>query len=96
MTPKCELDTGRCRGDRALSWIGPREGDLKPDGASLRGPVPPERWPYGPPSAHEDCCRLHAVHNAHRSDGLYCDCAASAADDLNYGIQSWAAFSRTT
>ncbi len=67
-------------------WIGPLEGDLKPNGVSLRGPVPPERWPYGLPSAHEDCCSLHGMADPGRIGGLYCDCAASAADDLDHGI----------
>lgn len=71
------------------SWTGPREGDLKPDGVSLRGPVSPERWPYGPPSAHEASCQLHRMSDANRTGGLYCDCAASAADDDEYGAPAW-------
>jgi hypothetical protein len=69
-----------------LQWTGPLENDLKPDGDALRGPVPPERWPYGPPSAHEDCCRLRRMGDSSRISVLYCDCAASAADDLDHGI----------
>lgn len=55
-------------------WTGPEEGDREPDGVTLKRPVPGERWPYGPPEAHEDCCGLHA-------GGLFCDCQASAADE---------------
>lgn len=52
-------------------WTGPREGEI--DGLGrLRAPVPPDRWPYGPPEVHEDCCYLHR-------DGLFCDCGASDA-----------------
>jgi hypothetical protein len=57
-----------------MRWRGPRDEDLKADGVSLRHLVPPERWPYGPPAEHQDCCLLH-------ERGLYCDCAASAADE---------------
>lgn len=53
------------------------EDDARLDGV-LVAPVPPERWPYGPPSHHEDCCRLH-------DRGLYCDCKASDASDAEYG-----------
>lgn len=35
-------------------------------------PIPPERWPYGPPEVHEDSCHLH-------ENGRFCDCAASDA-----------------
>lgn len=61
-----------------VSWTGPRREDLFPDGVTLVRPVPPERWPYGPPEFHEDCCIL-------RKDGLYCDCKASDAGDIEYG-----------
>jgi hypothetical protein len=52
-------------------WTGPHEGELDVAGR-WRGalPIPSERWPYGPPEAHEDCCWLHA-------NGRFCDCAAS-------------------
>jgi len=60
------------------SWTGPRERDYAPDGVSLRAVVPPERWPFGPPDFHEDCCRLHA-------QGLFCDCKASDASDDEWG-----------
>lgn len=53
------------------NWTGPRDGETDAEGRLLRS-VPPERWPYGPPEAHEDCCTLH-------EGGLYCDCAASDA-----------------
>lgn len=60
-------------------WTGPLDSDLAgPIGPSLKHPVPPERWPYGPPSFHEDCCNLHFK-------GLFCDCAASDSTDVDYG-----------
>lgn len=55
-------------------WTGPRETDLEPGGWKLIRPVPPERWPFGPPEEHDRCCNLHG-------GGLFCDCGASAADD---------------
>jgi hypothetical protein len=45
-----------------------------PDGATLRHVVPPERWPFCLPDEHDRGCLLHA-------GGLFCDCAASCADD---------------
>lgn len=56
-----------------MRWTGPLDGDLEGDGQTLKAPVPPERWPYGEPEAHEDCCLL-------QFGGLYCDCEASAAE----------------
>lgn len=61
----------------ATRWTGPLASDLTP-GNTLREPVPPERWPYGPPDFHETCCILHRR-------GLFCDCKASAADDDQWG-----------
>jgi hypothetical protein len=61
-----------------MDWRGPREEDLtQPDGDVLKAPVPGERWPYGPPTWHQDCCTLH-------HGGLFCDCDASdaSADDV--------------
>ena len=60
-------------------WTGPHAGETAPSGM-LFGRVPGERWPYGPPSAHEPRCNLFP----HRGSpgGLFCDCAASAADDV--------------
>ena len=55
-------------------WIGPLVSDLEKDGTTLLHSVPPERWPFGPPEAHEDGCWLH-------QGGLYCDCLASSATD---------------
>ncbi len=81
-SPACGLDSFD-----PLNWTGPLEGDLKSNGVSLSGPLPPERWPYGPPTAHEDSCRLRRMTDSECIDGFYCDCAASAADDLDYGIQ---------
>lgn len=62
-----------------VPWTGPLEGDTtEPRGEVLVRPVPPERWPYGPPAFHEDCCHL-------REGGLYCDCKASDNSDTEYG-----------
>ena len=61
-------------------WTGPLADDLTADGASLRHPVPEVRWPYGPPSFHEHCCRLFGMNQP-----LYCDCKASDASDARYG-----------
>lgn len=58
-------------------WTGPTEDDLDSEGTLLR-PVPPERWPFGPPDHHEECCTLHA-------SGTYCDCKASDASDAEWG-----------
>lgn len=55
-------------------WTGPLDTDLEADGHTLKAPVPPERWPFCHPFDHDDCCNL-------RSGGLFCDCAASAADE---------------
>lgn len=62
-----------CRGE----WTGPIEGDQEADG-SLIQPVPPERWPYGPPAHHEGVCLLF-------ENGLYCDCKASDSSDVEHG-----------
>lgn len=35
-------------------------------------------WPYGTPEQHEPCCLLF-------EGAAYCDCKASAADDLDWG-----------
>lgn len=59
-------------------WTGPGAKDLMPDGSTLRAPVPAQRWPYGPPEGHEDCCTLH-------SGGLFCDCLASDASSEEGG-----------
>lgn len=61
-----------------MRWTGPRAADLRPNGYELVAPVPPERWPYGPPSHHEAGCSLHR-------EGLFCDCAASDASDEEWG-----------
>lgn len=61
-----------------MTWTGPRESDLAADRVSLLRPVPPDRWPYGPPDFHEACCILH-------EDGLFCDCKASDASDDAWG-----------
>lgn len=68
------------------AWTGPSPGETAPSGM-LYGRVPGDRWPYGPPSAHESCCNLFP----HRGSpgGLFCDCAASAADDVEHGIGAW-------
>ncbi len=67
------IDRARRRG-----WTGPRASDLAADGVTLLASVPPERWPYGPPDFHESSCGLHR-------GGRYCDCEASAADDVEWG-----------
>jgi hypothetical protein len=58
-------------------WTGPREGEITSTGL-LYGRLPGERWPYGPPSAHDPVCNLFP----HRGSpgGLFCDCAAGGAD----------------
>lgn len=61
-------------------WTGPRDGEIDNLGR-LRAPVPPERWPYGPPDLHEDDCRL-------QRGGLWCDCAASDASDDECGARA--------
>lgn len=61
-----------------MTWTGPLSSDLAADGSTLRAPVPPARWPYGPPDHHETCCRLH-------DGGLFCDCKASDASDEMFG-----------
>ena len=50
-------------------WIGWTGSQLD---SYQKGPIPPNKWPYGPPSAHQDCCLLF-------SGATYCDCDASAA-----------------
>lgn len=60
-----------------MKWVGPLESEID-DLGRLRVPVPPERWSYGPPLAHEAACSLHRR-------VLWCDCAASAASDYGYG-----------
>lgn len=62
-----------------MNWTGPRDSDCTAESSpTLLHVVPPERWPYGPPDHHEDCCLLF-------SDGLYCDCKASDASDAHWG-----------
>jgi hypothetical protein len=64
-------------------WTGPAPGDLEDAGLTwLVSPVPPERWPYGPPGHHQVGCGLFRA-------GLFCDCAASAADDTEHGEGAW-------
>lgn len=64
---------------RLAAWTGPRDEDWGDAALGvLREQVPGERWPHGPPDVHEGSCRL-------RSGGLFCDCAASEAGDLDWG-----------
>ena len=49
-----------------VTWKGSQPGDFP------EGPIPPDFWPYGPPSIHQVCCLLFKGHT-------YCDCDASAA-----------------
>lgn len=75
-----QMDLLACfRYEPPTSWTGPLPSDLDEQGHLFR-PVPPARWPFGPPEWHETCCVL-------REGGLYCDCKASAAsdEDLDYG-----------
>ena len=55
-----------------VGWTGPNEDEIDSHYKLLKV-VPPERWPWGPPDAHEDACLLH-------SGGLFCDCTASEHD----------------
>lgn len=55
-------------------WTGPRPDEVALSGILL-GRVPGDRWPYGPPSAHEARCNLFP-HRGSRG-GLFCDCALS-------------------
>lgn len=61
-------------------WTGPRPDELDPVGR-LRVAVPPERWPFGPPDHHEAGCMLHE-----HGVAAFCDCAASGADDVDFGV----------
>ena len=58
-------------------WTGPLESDTDEHGKLLH-PVPFERWPYGPPESHEQCCALFI-------GILHCDCKASDASDSEFG-----------
>jgi hypothetical protein len=58
----------------AIAWTGPRADEVAPSGMLLAR-VPGDRWPYGPPSAHEARCNLFP-HRGSRG-GLFCDCALS-------------------
>ena len=62
------------RAIESLAWTGPRADEVAPSGMLL-GRVPGDRWPHGPPSAHEERCNLHP-HRGSRG-GLFCDCALS-------------------
>lgn len=72
---------GKKRWRRSDGWTGPRDSDLDKSGVRLRAPVPPERWPYGLPEAHQECCILH-------TGGLFCDCLASDASEYEHGEQA--------
>ncbi len=58
-----------------VKWTGPEDGDVDFTGKWV-GPllIPPERMPWGPPSAHEKYCRLLAPM------GRFCDCSASVSE----------------
>lgn len=69
-----------------MKWAGPKPGDWADKLRTvLAAPVPPERWPWGPPDQHEDPCTLHR-------GGLFCDCAASdsGADGWGWGVETYA------
>lgn len=72
--PSCDL----CLLAAMSTWTGPLDRELTPHRDKLLAPVPPERWPYGPPEVHQPACILHG-------GGLYCDCAASDASDVEWG-----------
>lgn len=77
---RCSYPTG-CVGTKPpLPWTGPRPNEIGPTG-QLLFPVPPERWPYGPPDFHQKSCTLFD----HGGEGLFCDCAASDASDVEWG-----------
>lgn len=59
-------------------WTGPDDDELEADGVTLKRPVPGERWPFGPRSAHEKSCNLHPT-TLRPEGGLFCDCSASDA-----------------
>lgn len=63
-----------------VEWTGPLLSDCLENG-DLKHPVPPERWPYGPPAWHQACCLLF-------EGATFCDCRASDAEDLEYGVGS--------
>lgn len=63
-----------------MRWAGPRPADLDASGSRLLYPVPPERWPYGPPEEHQAGCTLHR-------GGLFCDCTASSDEDDEPGAE---------
>lgn len=68
--------------DPPPTWTGPRPTDWNDEfRLALRAPVPPERWPYGPPDHHELFCALRRL-------GLWCDCLASESGDVEYGVAS--------
>ena len=58
----------------AVTWTGPRPDEVAPSGMLL-GRVPGDRWPHGPPTAHETRCNLFPYRGSR--GGLFCDCALS-------------------
>ena len=64
--------------EASTCWRGPQIGDHAGDGLTLLRRVPPERWPFGAPEQHQRVCCLFA-------GGLYCDCAAGDASELDWG-----------
>jgi hypothetical protein len=67
--------TGHEAAPPVVAWTGPRPDEVAPSGMLL-GRVPGDRWPYGPPPAHDARCNLFP-HRGSRG-GLFCDCALSA------------------
>ncbi len=59
-------------------WIGPGDDGICADGTP-KVAVSGNRWPYGPPEKHEDCCGL-------QDGGAFCDCKASDASDEEWGV----------
>jgi hypothetical protein len=60
--------------DGVVTWTGPHPDEVAPSGMLLAR-VPGDRWPHGPPSAHEARCNLFP-HRGSRG-GLFCDCSLS-------------------
>ena len=63
-------------------WTGPHPDELAPSGMLL-GHVPSDRWPHGPPSAHEDRCNLFPRRGS--LGGLFCDCRLADAAAVTEG-----------
>ena len=67
---------GSTEESRLLNLLVIRLDELK--ALRLPEPIDGDSWPFGPPSFHETCCKLHL-------GAVYCDCKASDASDVEYG-----------